>query len=357
MMRNIILSLITLFWCNTALPVVYGSLTAVSRQSLITLPANDATNELRGFGAFESGFTLTNASTTCLFTSLFPVSGPINLNGGTLNLSQSMFLDSAADLQSAGIINGNNWRLVLPGKVSLFNAPSTTMTWGLTLNGVKLCMQSDVSFNVPVTIQGVCEIQGNGYSLTLNNASGISIASGATLLMQDVVVKNVSGTKIGFAATTSVLQLQDVVWCMSANTSIATGYFMVLGNWWINGPYALSYNSGQTSTINSNAQIAMGYGSTFNYSPSNSAQNLLAFTDNTSKFLLNSATLTASTVGLALIKGFLIVDGKSYLTSNGTNTATGITIGDGIAADDLIIEVLPGANVQVAGYVGYKNVN
>ncbi len=356
-MRNAIIILITLFCGNTALPVVYGSLTAVSRQSLITLPANDATNELRGFGAFESGFTLTNASTSCLFTSLFPVSGPINLNGGTLNLSTSMLLDSAADIQSAGIINGSNYQLVLPGKISLFNLPSTTMTYGLILNGVKLCMQSDVSLNVPVTIQGMCEILGNGYSLTLNNASGISIASGATLLMKDVVVKNVSGTKIGFAATTSALQLQDVVWWLTANTSIATGYVTVLGHWWINGQYALSYNSSQTSTINSNAQIVMGYGSTFNYSPSNTAQNLLAFADNTSKLLLNSATLSASTVGLVLTKGNLILDGKSYITSNGTNTATGITIGDGTAADDLIIEVLPGANVQVAGYVGYKNVN
>jgi hypothetical protein len=175
--------------------------------------------------------------------------------------------------------------------------------------------------------------------------------------MKDVVVKNVSGTKVGFAATTSQLTLQDVVWCLAGNTTLATGYFNLIGNWYINGGYSVNYTSAQTSTIAANAQLYMGYGSTFNYSPTSSAQNLIACTDVTSKLMLNSATLTASTVGWQITKGSLIVDGKSYITSTGTTALTGIILGDGVAANDLTIELLPGANVQLAGYVGYKNVN
>ncbi len=356
-MQNKIIIILSMFSYTTALPVVYGSLTAPSVQALITFPSGDATNQMEGFGAFTAGFTLTNATTSCLFTSLFPVSGPISLNGGTLNLSNSMILDSAANIKSAGIINGSNYQLVLPGTMSAYQLPSTTMTWGLTLNGVNLVMQSDVSLNVPLTIQGICEIQGNGYALTINNATGISIASGASLLMQNVVVKNVSGTKISFAATTSQLLLHDVIWWLTANTTLTTGYFNVIDSWFINGGYTLTYNSSQTSTIASNSQIMMGYGSTFNYSPSNTSQNLLAFTDNTSKLFLNSATLSASSVGLVLTNGNLIIDGKSYITSTGTTAATGILFGNNVSANDLIIEVMPGANVQLGGYVGYNNVN
>lgn len=348
---------VVFFLCFSARAVIYGSLTAVSRQALITLPANDATNELRGFGAFENGFTLTNASTACLFTSLFPVSGPISLNGGTLTLNQSMVLDSDADIKSAGIIVGNNYKLVLPAKMSSYTLPSTTLTWGLTLHSVKLCLQSDLVFNVPVIFQGTCEIQGNGYSLTLAHATGISIASGASLLMKDVIVKNVSGTKIGFAATSSFLKIQDVVWCLNGNTTLSTGYFNLIGNWYINGPYSLSYTSAQTSTILSNGQLCMGFGSTLNYAPSVSVQNLLLFSDATAKLLLHGATLSASTVGMQLTRGSLICDGKSYITSSGTTAATGISLGGASSGDDVTIEILPGASVEVAGFVGYKNFN
>src|SRR3989304_9515673 len=50
----------------------------------------DTDNILYGFGWFKHGFTLEDAQTTCTFDSVYPVSGGVDLNGGTLYLKQDL---------------------------------------------------------------------------------------------------------------------------------------------------------------------------------------------------------------------------------------------------------------------------
>ena len=64
-----------------------GSRTAVSVQPQTTFPsATD--NIMLGFAAFNQGFILTDASTTCTFDDYFPIAGQVKLNGGSLILRQ-----------------------------------------------------------------------------------------------------------------------------------------------------------------------------------------------------------------------------------------------------------------------------
>src|SRR5271170_7433407 len=72
--------------------VVIGSNTTCSRQAAAYFPNTDTNNTMLGFAAFESGFTLEDINTSCTFNDLFPVSGQINLGGGSLYLFKDLKL-------------------------------------------------------------------------------------------------------------------------------------------------------------------------------------------------------------------------------------------------------------------------
>ena len=71
-----------------------GSETVVSVEAAYTFPTADSDNKAVAFGWFNSGFTLEDASTSCTFDSIFPVGGPLVLNGGTLYLTSDIYLYS-----------------------------------------------------------------------------------------------------------------------------------------------------------------------------------------------------------------------------------------------------------------------
>ena len=101
--------------------IVIGSTSVASRQANILFPFSDNDNEMRGFAAFEQGATLNNSSTSCIFSSQFPVSGALALNGGTLNLQAHLTLQGSGTINTVGTFNGNNYsmKLATPGALTI----------------------------------------------------------------------------------------------------------------------------------------------------------------------------------------------------------------------------------------------
>jgi WD40 repeat protein len=91
-----------------------GSDTTVSREAYSEFPELDTDNEMKGFAAFENGFLLENLRTTCTFDSFFPVSGPVNLNGGTLRLNKDLAFDFLATVSGMGSVVGNGYSISFP---------------------------------------------------------------------------------------------------------------------------------------------------------------------------------------------------------------------------------------------------
>ncbi|MCX5921733.1 MAG: hypothetical protein NTX86_00150 [Candidatus Dependentiae bacterium] len=91
-----------------ALSIVIGSFTVPSTQSFVTFPSADADNEMRGFASFDGGFALANNRTSCLFTSLCPVSRTIDLRLGKLALNTDLYLGDTVNFISTGTFIGNN---------------------------------------------------------------------------------------------------------------------------------------------------------------------------------------------------------------------------------------------------------
>ena len=110
------------FIFSETLPVSVGSDSAFSRQSHVVFPEADSDNKMKGFAAFEGGFTLENANVSCYFDSLMPVSGPVDMFGGTITLSKDMIFDGGSTFTRMGSFYGDNHIVELAETVTTFTA-------------------------------------------------------------------------------------------------------------------------------------------------------------------------------------------------------------------------------------------
>ena len=103
---------------NFARPAVKGSETSISIEPFYTFLSADTDNTMLGFGWFKNGFALEDASTTCTFDSVFPVSGNIYLSGGALYLDSDLIFDEPTSFCTSGSIYANNHLLNLSSSVT-----------------------------------------------------------------------------------------------------------------------------------------------------------------------------------------------------------------------------------------------
>lgn len=105
----------------------YGSDTSVSLlgSSAATIPTS-VDNIINSFGYADGGFGFTDASTSCSFNSVFPVSGPITLKGGTLWLNRDLMLTNLGSITDLGVVKGQGHVLSFaPCQTGLFGQTST----------------------------------------------------------------------------------------------------------------------------------------------------------------------------------------------------------------------------------------
>lgn len=88
--------------------IVVGSETSPSVQGTVIFPATDNNNTMLGFASFENGFILQDNTTSVSFDSVFPISGPIVLNGGTVELNKDINFFNISNIQAFGKFIGNS---------------------------------------------------------------------------------------------------------------------------------------------------------------------------------------------------------------------------------------------------------
>lgn len=348
-----VVQILCLFFTHQLYADLIGSTTLVTLSVFKNFPQNPllAANEIRGFTIMGSGFSLANSSTDCLFNAYFPVSGPVNLNGGTLNLSQDLIFAANSDFQSSGIINGNGYSIRLSPSASSLPSNATT------LNNMTLFLQSDVTLQNSLTVQGTVTINGGGHALTVGSNGSLVVSSNAQLILQDIKLYNVRGTVINCATTSGSIILDDAALFFSDDFRFSKGSIFFKKEVSFEGAMTFTLDTAQTSIVNSksklkildNVQLYMGRTSQASAGP-------LLFTDETSCLHLSSCILTTTNYGFLFTKGSCYVDGNVTLESLGTTTSSGIIIGSGSISDDVSISIAPGAAVKhVRGYWVYNN--
>lgn len=179
-------------------------------------------NKITGNPRFLNPINLSNSIATSLAMGITKdCDVDINLNGGTLTLDNKLILASGKKITSSGAVgtlNLNNETLVL-GSV----AAGWTDEFNIQNNGTIELVGSTTLKNV-WTIGGEVSLSGNGNIFDITHAAAkIVIDSGATLILNDVLLKGVQNLKLVFQDATSKLKLVNAKLAMTGNFNQTTG--------------------------------------------------------------------------------------------------------------------------------------
>lgn len=325
--------------------VIVGSTESVSIQSNITFPAADNDNMMLGFAAFKNGFTLENASTTCIFNSEYPVSGPVNFNDGTLILEQDLVHKDLVAFGKLGTIigNGNNWDL----SRAVFNPIIPTGT--LILQDVNVYLGSDFPLTNEVHILGACSIIGTGNILEAVEGLGfLTVESGSSLTLKNIAFTNLSGTNIQCVDDTGSVIFVNASISQSGDFSFSQGSlsFDETVNW--GGPYVFTYDSTQSSTIQSESTLYLSQGITFSVGrfEDNAPVDPLVFVDQSSTLQMENATLNINEHGAQFLKGTFETTDNVTIDVSSTTTTQALFFGDGTLANDVLFKFDGGSSTD-----------
>src|SRR5581483_1107251 len=199
--------------------------------------------------------------------------------------------------------------------------------------------------NVCLTFTGNSLIDGHGHCLTIDSTSTIIIGSNSSLALKNLIIVDVHDNIIQCADNTSTITFKNTQLELESNYSFTLGHFDIFGDLTIVGDgLTFAYQSPVASTIQSEARLILDHGLTFSYAPASSSQTLLSFVDSTAQLLLKGATLFATTTGMQLTKGKVVIDSNSFLSCDGTSGNQAILFGDGLSsANNITMQWLPAA--------------
>ncbi|MBY0353277.1 hypothetical protein K2W90_02830 [Candidatus Babeliales bacterium] len=262
------------------------------------------------------------------------------------------------------IVNNNSSLVFTNVLISGFNPDGVQLGNNAELvfgDDTKIELSKNVDLKITLTFGGDVVFEGQGHCMDLGSTGSLFLTvQGSSLLLQDITLKSISGTNIQAMHNNCTFSLKDVSWCQDAYYSFTVGNFDVLGNWRLHGGKVFSYRTPRPSTIFDCVTMTLdGRPTMFSYEPPISNRDLLVMTSKTSTLALLGASLNSSTVGMRLTNGTLFVDGKVQLYNPGAVLdAEGFSFGNGVALNDLDIELSPGASLNLAsGILDYQNVN
>lgn len=329
--------------------VVKGSETSLSVEQNVVFPSADTDNTMLGFGWFKNGFSFEDSLTTCTFNSVFPVSGIINLNGGILHLIQDLVFRNDTTLAGLGTIMGNNKVICLCPSIT--GLPSS----GGTLENVALVCNGDVDVYGALTFKGSCFFCGQKNSVVrLRPGGSITVDCNSNL---DVCHMQLTGTSVFCADDSSRLIIDDVRWKLPGEMRFNKGSILFKNDVGIIGAQSFYYSSSQTSTIDSNSQLTFNDGMTVYMGRYPQTLNSpLAFTDKTSVCKFDNCSLVIAASGMQFTKGTMILDRGISFDVLSTTSQLGLMLGNGNAADDVVLRLTPGCAVtHNSGYWVYNN--
>lgn len=315
--------------------IMIGSEFFTFAQSHIIFPASNHDNSVASFSWLKNGFSLEDATTTVTFNSIYPVSGLLNLNGGTLVLNTDLVLKDQVTLGSYGTIigNGNN--------VDITRATFTPIlpTGPRVFQDVNLYISGDFTVTTTFFFKGNCKVIGsNNSSFTLFDGIGFLIVEpGSTLALRNLDINNVQETNIRCIDDSGKISLDQCQILQSGHYSFSKGSmsFNDIIDW--QGSFTFLYDSKQSSTIEMNSILHMFENINFALGRSSDSTftEPLVFVDQTSILNMDNATLNITSHGAQFTKGTLQISNGVTVDINSTSSANAFVTGNGILADDL----------------------
>jgi hypothetical protein len=287
--------------------------------------SNQSASSIDIYGTVYTYSTLENGTPGIPGTLTVHQNGKLVLLSGNLvnrHASSAVNINSGGELDNFyGNVNITNGSLTLASGGNFTNVrgsdPGTfTNNNGLYFNTAKVILADDLDIDYTWTITEKATIHGNHNKINFGTNGAIVIyGPDASLLLKDVIVDNISGNQIRCTDNTTTLSIDNVTWIQDANYSFTMGQTYIDNNWLIKGTgTSFSYQTNQTSTINSNATLELR-DTTFNYDTA--SNNLLEMIDSTSSIKLDQATLQA-TQACTLSNGKIVSLGFGILKGDAT---------------------------------------
>jgi len=332
---------------------IKGSETEVSVQPFYEFPAADIDNTMFGFGWFKNGFGLEDNTTTCTFNCVYPVSGTVDFNGGSLYLAQDLIFQNETTLSSLGCVYGQGYAIQLCSSI-------TSLAATYTLYDTTVYLDGDVDIGGFVTIEGDCTLRGNGFNMNFLESATILIAANSAYILEDVELRNVNGTSFSFEDDSSKLILRHVHWIQSGDFTIDKGSMLFNDEVCFCGPHNFYYESTQTSTIDQSSRWKIYGGMTLHVGRSESEASVepFYFVDDTSILAIDTSSLSITEHGIGLTKGTLELEREVWIDVASSTTTEGLIIGTGQEEDDFSMMLNSGAAVHLnSGCWVYNNYN
>ena len=311
-------------------------------------PAADTNNLMFGFAQFKGGFTLQDATTICTFNSIYPVSGTVNMNGGTLYLLQDLVLTDTVQLEGLGTIIGNNHTLQLCSTVTHFPGDLKL------IKDLTIYLANNIDLSSSVTIQGSCSIYGPGRSLDMHDYKFV-IDSNSTFKAQLNRIEGVQN--VSCVDNTGHLILNNTLGCLEDDWTWSYGDITYQNNVILYSPYTFTHASDLPCMIADESNLTLDGHITYKTGrKSIGGADPLQFYDIGSILQCNECNLMITASGAAITNGRIIMNGSVQITTESTETDRGLILGNGVETDDIEVDLNAGCLVELtSGVIVYNN--
>ena len=332
--------------------LIVGSDSSISIVTTCTLfPAGDNNNTIKGFVWLKGGYQFEDATTSCTFDGVYPITGTVDLKGGTLYLLQDMVLANPTDLKGLGTIIGNGHSIEFCESVTVLPANLKT------IKDLNVFFDGDIELLGSLSVQGTCLINSLGNVIQLGDNVVVTIDEDATLEIQRATLKNVNNN-INCVADTSHFIIQDILACLQGYSHFTHGDLIVQNSCKITGPYTFWYDSDLPLHIDYEATVYLDGGMTLKCGRKQiGGTDPISFYDSSSKIVCGECTIQVTSTGMMLTRGRLEVEKNVTIESDATSTAYGIIFGDGVSEENDVVLYAGGGSLTTfnAPFV-YNNV-
>ncbi|MFC1894758.1 hypothetical protein ACFLYH_02300 [Candidatus Dependentiae bacterium] len=354
--KFVLIFVLITFFSQNIFPLQKGSEGSVTVEPLAIFPAADNDNKMVAFGWFKNGFLLEDNTTSCTFESVFPVSGSVVFNGGSLYLNSDLHFANVTTITSVGKIYGQNHIVEIDSSVErIFNTNQD-----MHFKDIDFFLHSDLQISTTVIFEGACYLNGRDRSIMLDSDVEILVANNSTLTIKNLKVEDVSRNQIRCINNSGKIILDNVEIVLDGDYSFTTGKLEVINSTDFSGTYSFFYDCLSTITVHENSQLRFSDDVTFviGLNETLNKDRIVFLEDNTSKICFDNSHLNLGSSGIIIKKGILLLRGGVNLSINSTDISNGLILGDGTLENDPELWYMPATMVNfLKGHLNHNIVN
>lgn len=280
---------------------------------------------------------------------------PITLGGNTLTVGAVLALSNGITIEGLGTVELSDKFVVLTGRDYTW---TSTLVWDSSGGAIFSLTANKQHLSSQWTFSGACTIDGQASELRFGSTGKLVVERGSSLTLKNIKLRGITQNSLSCLDGAGTIIFDNVDWQQDDSYNFSAGSFEVHNDLVVRGTTTFGYRSDQVSSIKSESALKVTENMVFSYAPPTASRTLLTFEGQSSKLLLDKATLHSTSTGCTLTKGTLQVDGYCNITSDASCQAEGIILGDGVSAsNNASVDIFQNATLNIAsGYLVYNNV-